>query len=147
MTAGEAPGDAQQLREEIERTREDLGTTVEQLVAKADVKGRAQARAAELARQVTWQARSVMAQAPKLAAQAGKQATGRAESARGTLAATTAGARRKATDAGQAVPGPVREASAKGASAARKHWVPLSAAVGAGLLSAAAFIVWQRRKR
>jgi hypothetical protein len=32
----------QQLREEIERTREDLGDTVEALAAKADVKARAQ---------------------------------------------------------------------------------------------------------
>ena len=103
MTAGEVSGDAQQLREEIERTRDDLGTTVEQLVARADVKGRAQARAAELARALTWQARSVMAQAPKLAAQA--------------------------------------------AGAARERRVPLSAAGAAGLLTAVAFIVWQRRKR
>jgi LPXTG-motif cell wall-anchored protein len=42
--------DAQQLREEIERTRERLGETVDQLVDKADVKGRAQAQAAELTR-------------------------------------------------------------------------------------------------
>lgn len=38
----------QQLKEEIERAREHLGETVDQLVAKADVKGRAQAQAAEL---------------------------------------------------------------------------------------------------
>jgi Protein of unknown function (DUF3618) len=61
-------GDAQQLREEIERTREHLGATVEQLAAKVDVKSRAQAKAADLARQLTWQARSVVAQAQKLGA-------------------------------------------------------------------------------
>ncbi|HEX3964215.1 MAG TPA: DUF3618 domain-containing protein [Trebonia sp.] len=44
--------DAQQLREEIERTREHLGATVEQLAAKVDVKSRAQASAAELAGRV-----------------------------------------------------------------------------------------------
>jgi len=42
----------QQLREEIERTREHLGATVEQLAAKVDVKSRAQASAAELAGRV-----------------------------------------------------------------------------------------------
>jgi hypothetical protein len=110
VTAGEQPGDAQQLREEIERTREHLGASVEQLAAKADVKGRAQAQAAELGRQVTWQAQGVVAQARRLGGQARKQA-------------------------------------AEGAGAARKHQVPLSAAVGAGVLAAIAFIIWQRSKR
>ncbi len=45
---GSAGDDAQQLREEIELTREHLGATVEQLAAKLDVKSRAQAEAAEL---------------------------------------------------------------------------------------------------
>jgi LPXTG-motif cell wall-anchored protein len=48
----EPPGhqgdEAQQLKEEIERTREHLGETVAQLVARADVKSRVQAQAAEL---------------------------------------------------------------------------------------------------
>jgi Protein of unknown function (DUF3618) len=44
VTASQQPDDAQRLREEIERTREHLGETVEQLAAKVDVKGRAQAR-------------------------------------------------------------------------------------------------------
>lgn len=41
--------DAQQLREEIEHTREALGASVEQLAAKADVQGRARAQAAAVA--------------------------------------------------------------------------------------------------
>ncbi len=45
---GPADDDAQQLREEIELTREHLGATVEQLAAKLDVKSRARAEAAEL---------------------------------------------------------------------------------------------------
>jgi hypothetical protein len=45
-------GDAERLRAEIERTRQHLGVTVEQLAARLDVKTRAQARAAELAGQV-----------------------------------------------------------------------------------------------
>jgi hypothetical protein len=43
------PRDAEELREEIERTRERLGATLEQLVARADVKRRAKAEAARLA--------------------------------------------------------------------------------------------------
>ena len=42
----------QQLKQEIERTRDQLGETVEQLAAKADVKSRAQAKAAELSGRV-----------------------------------------------------------------------------------------------
>lgn len=43
------PDDAQRLRAEIERTREHLGATVEQLAARMDVKSRVQAQAAALA--------------------------------------------------------------------------------------------------
>jgi len=54
-------GDVAHLRAEIERTREHLGATVEQLAAKVDVKSRARAKAAELTRQ----AKSATAQARK----------------------------------------------------------------------------------
>jgi hypothetical protein len=42
------PGDVQELKHEIEQTREQLGETVERLVAKADVSARARDKAAEL---------------------------------------------------------------------------------------------------
>ncbi len=45
---GHQGDEAQQLKEEIERTREHLGETVNQLVAQVDVKSRVQAQAAEL---------------------------------------------------------------------------------------------------
>ncbi|GHA15231.1 DUF3618 domain-containing protein [Streptomyces echinoruber] len=45
--AGGAKG-PDELRRQIEQTRHQLGDTVEQLAAKADVKGRARARAADL---------------------------------------------------------------------------------------------------
>ena len=44
-----APENEQELRQEIEQTRERLGDTVELLVAKTDIKGRAQAKVAGLA--------------------------------------------------------------------------------------------------
>jgi Protein of unknown function (DUF3618) len=47
MTTPE-PSTGRELQEEIEQTRERLGQTVEELVAKADVKARAQAKAAEV---------------------------------------------------------------------------------------------------
>ncbi|MFF8595760.1 DUF3618 domain-containing protein [Streptomyces sp. NPDC015220] len=55
-----------ELRQQIEQTRSQLGDTVEELAAKADVKGRAKARAADLrdkAGAMTVQLRSTAAQA------------------------------------------------------------------------------------
>lgn len=46
--AGSRTPEQDALAEEIERTREQLGETVEALAAKADVKARAQRRAAEV---------------------------------------------------------------------------------------------------
>jgi hypothetical protein len=42
------PATAEELQQEIERTRERLGQTVEELAAKADVKARAQAKVADV---------------------------------------------------------------------------------------------------
>lgn len=49
---GRVPENEQELRQEIEQTREQLGDTVELLVAKTDIKGRAQAKVAGLAERV-----------------------------------------------------------------------------------------------
>ncbi len=46
---GTVPENEQELRQEIEQTRERLGHTVELLVAKTDIKGRAKAKVAGLA--------------------------------------------------------------------------------------------------
>ena len=63
-TVEERPVDEAELRQKIERTREELGETVEQLAAKTDVQGRARAKAAELA----GRAKSTTAQARTQAA-------------------------------------------------------------------------------
>jgi hypothetical protein len=91
VTTSEQSGDANQLREEIERTREHLGETVEQLAAKVDVKGRAQAKATELAGQVSRQAKSTVAQGRVQAAQARKQGAKAARTHRVQLSAAAAG--------------------------------------------------------
>jgi Protein of unknown function (DUF3618) len=50
MTSGpDSPNDPEQLKVEIEQTREQLGRTAEQLVAKTDVKARTQAKVTDLA--------------------------------------------------------------------------------------------------
>jgi Protein of unknown function (DUF3618) len=144
-----APDDPQQLEQEIGRTREQLGETVEQLAAKADVKSRAQTKAAEVSRRVRIKASRTQQQ---VVAQAGN--------VRGQLAGKTAAARHKATSVSgagksrvaavatpvwEATPEPLRRAAAKGASGARERRVPL--AVAAGLLVAGYLMIRWWRKR
>jgi hypothetical protein len=111
-----------ELRREIERTRSELGDTVEELAGKADVKGRARARAADLRDK----AGAVTVQLRSSAAQAGHTVQG------------------KASQAGHAVehtlPGPVRSAVQAGA----RHPRPvLVVGAAAGVVVAAE--VWRRR--
>jgi len=151
VTAPEVPDEAQQLRTEIELTREHLGATVEELAAKVDVKNRAQAKVAEVRGRATGQAKNGLARARELVTRTGKQASLASTQAGartgGALAATTAGARQRAIAAGQAAPAPVRQVAAKGAVTARKYRGPLATAGGAGLLALIAFIIWYRSKR
>lgn len=60
-TAG--PG-SEELREDIARTREQLGETVEALVAKTDIKARAQQKATEAVTQVRQQTRQLKSRMP-----------------------------------------------------------------------------------
>jgi hypothetical protein len=70
QSGGRLAGDAQQVRQEIELTRERLGAAVEQLAAKADVKSRARARAAELAGRIKGAAARGRQAAPRSVRQA-----------------------------------------------------------------------------
>ncbi|MEU9393425.1 DUF3618 domain-containing protein [Streptomyces sp. NPDC048324] len=68
---------AEELRRQIERTRSELGDTVEELAGKMDVKGRARARAADLrdkAGAMSVQLRSTAAQAGHTVQQRATQA-------------------------------------------------------------------------
>ena len=126
---------------------------MEQLAAKADVPGRARAKAAEVSGQVKAKA-----------SQAQQEATSRAGSVRGLLAGQTATARQKAVSVGgagkeqlqsqvaavgtplwEATPEPLRQAAAKGASGARERRVPLAVAAGA-LITGYLVIRWWRRR-
>lgn len=130
------PDDPQELEREIERTREQLGQTVELLAAKADVKGRAQAKATELSGRIKYKAGQVR---QKAAACGG--------SVRGQLVGTTATAQKRVTAAAtpvwQATPEPVRQAVAKGASTARQRRMQLAAAAGA-VIAGYLLIKWRR---
>lgn len=62
-TVAAPPPTAKQLEAEIERTREQLGETVQELAARADVKSRAQAKAAQVRSNAAARAKTVRGQA------------------------------------------------------------------------------------
>lgn len=147
------PDDPQQLEAEIARTREQLGETVQELVARADVKSLARARVAELRGRVR-----------NTTVQARQNAAARAASARSQVTDKTTAARQKAISAGgerkdqlrnraaavgapvwQATPEQVRRAVTKGASAARERWMPLAVATGVFVVGFVALSQWRRR--
>jgi len=115
------PDNARQLQREIERTREQLGETVQELVARVDVKSRARAKASE----VSGRYKSTMVRARQ-------RASTRAGGVRGQVTGNTSAARQKA-----------RHAVTKGASGARERWVPLAAVAGAVIIDCVA--IWQWR--
>jgi hypothetical protein len=148
-TAEERPVDEAELRQEIERTREQLGETVDQLAAKADVQGRARAKAAKLA-----------GRAKSTTAQARTQAAAQFGSMRGQLAGRSAVARQKVAAAGgtaktqlqaraaplrEATPEPLRRAMAKGASTAQQRRVPLAMAAVTLIAGYLVFRWWRKR--
>ncbi len=118
-----APDDARQLELEIERTREQLGATVQELFARADVKARARAKATE-----------VSGKYQRTLVQARNQATIRAGSIRSQVAGTW-----------EAMPKQVRRTVTKGASGAREHWMPLAITAGVVIASCLAVREWVLR--
>ena len=126
------PENEQELRQEIEQTRERLGDTVELLVAKTDIKGRAQAKVAGLAGRVKAKAAPARSKATDRAANARSQAAGKSLMARQKAAAGRNQLQARAAGAWQAAP---------------DGWVPLAAAaallaLGSGYM---AYRSWPRR--
>lgn len=151
--AAAAPDDEEELKQQIEQHRDQLGETVEQLAAEADVKSRARAKAAALSGQVK-----------STTGQARKQAAARAGRIRSQFASQTAATRQKAISAGgtgknqlqtrtgavgapvwEATPEQVRRAVARGASTARQHRLPLALTAGALILGYLAIRQWRKR--
>jgi hypothetical protein len=139
------PESEQELRQEIEQTRERLGDTVELLVAKTDIKGRAQAKVAGLAGRVTGKSAPARSKAADRAASARSQITGKSLMARQRAAAGRDQFQARAAGAWQATPEGFRRTATKGADTARQYRVSLAAglvALGSGYL---AFRLWPRR--
>ncbi len=111
--------DPQALREEIERTREQLGATVEALAAKADVKSQAKQKASQLTGRLTSQAGQLRQRATEAA-----------------------------TSISKATPEPVKQAASNAAATARRYRVPLTAgAVGTAGAAVLGWLLINRRRR
>jgi hypothetical protein len=142
-----------ELKQEIERTREQLGETVEALAAKADVKAQARAKAS----QVTGRLKSKSAQAKQQAAATAGQLQRRlADQAAGSRqkAASISGpaadrARQQAAVAGERLskvtPDPVQRVAAKAAAAGRERRVQLVMAAGVAVLAWLLIARWRQR--
>ncbi len=128
---------------------EHIGETVEQLAAKADVKARAQGKAAELADRVKGHASQAQAQAAARAGTVRDQLAGNAAGVRRSAVGLGASAKEQVsariTPAWDAAPEPARQAVAKGASTARQHRVPLAAAAGALIVGLLILRWWRHR--
>jgi hypothetical protein len=107
---------ADDLQQEIERTRERLGETVDELAAKADVKGRARAKATKATARARDQAAKATAQARDQAAKATAQARDQVAEVSGRVTAN---------------------------DAVRRRW-PLAAAAVVAI--AATVVIWRRKR-
>lgn len=153
MTASRPADNVRVLRQEIEQAREQLGETVERLMAKTDVKARTRDQAATLAGQLKGQAIQARTQAVERVMKMREQLAGHAGGTREptVLLDTTARQQPSARIAAvgamvrQAVPESVRQAAAKAADGTRERRVQLMAA--AGVLLAASVALWWRRRR
>jgi chromosome segregation ATPase len=145
-----APDDQQALQEEIERTREHLGETVEALVAKADVKAQAQAKASQVKAQAQEKARQLTGRLKTKAAQTDvkAQAQQKARDLTGLLKTTAAQGRHRAataaTSVSKATPEPVKGAVGSAAATTKRHRGPLAAAAGATVASVLAWLLIRR---
>ena len=107
---GSPPDNPEALVEEINRTREELGNTVEALAAKVDVKARAQQRATEVSGQLKGKVRDVT-----------QGLSGKADQLKGEVSGRAAEARQAVTENGKTVLGagePVTKGIASRASQA-----------------------------
>jgi hypothetical protein len=183
MTAAEGTGDQSgpsappdnpdALVEEITRTREELGNTVEALAAKVDVKARAQQKATEVSGQLKSRVRDVTQGLSGKAGQLKGEVSGRAAGARqavagngatvlgagqpvtktidGRAAQAGASAQSVATRAGAtawaAAPEPVQQRARRAAAIVDQHRVPFAAAVAGGSLLLAGWLVVRGRRR
>ncbi|WP_326784434.1 DUF3618 domain-containing protein [Streptomyces sp. NBC_00659] len=124
----------EQLREQVERTRHELGQTVQALADKTDVKARAQQKAGKLKEQAVVKADELKAQAVKATSQVQDMlpdsVKDKAAQAAGQVRATAARAGRVWEEK---APAPLRQKAAQSAQLARDNRTVLLVAAAAGV--------------
>ena len=167
------PDNPEALVDEINRTREELGNTVEALAAKVDVRTRAQQRETEVSGQLKSKVRDVTqglsgkadqlkdevsgrtAGARQVVTENGKTVMGAGEPVTKSIAsrASQAGASAQAvaTKAGAtawaATPEPVQQRAKRAAATVNQHRAPFAAAAAAGALLLTGWLVVRSRRR
>ena len=167
------PDNPEALVEEINRTREELGNTVEALAAKVDVKARAQQKATEVSGQLKDRVRDVTqglsgkagtlkdevtdraAGARQATAENGKTILGAGQPVTQTIASRAAQARVTAQSAAAqagatawaATPQPVQQQARRAAATVNQHRVPFAAAAAAGALLLGGWLVVRGLRR
>ena len=183
MTAAESTGDQggpaappdnpDELVEEINRTREELGNTVEALAAKVDVKARAQQKATEVSGELKTKVRDMTQGLSGKAGQLKGEVSNRATEARQAVSENSktvlgagqpvtksitsraaqagASAQSAATKAGATVwastPEPVQRQAKRAAATVNQHRVPVAAGIAVGALLLGGWLVFRGRRR
>ncbi|AZQ39304.1 DUF3618 domain-containing protein [Streptomyces cyaneochromogenes] len=148
--AGDEPApSSQDLREQVEATREELGRTVEVLAAKTDVKARAHEKATEVKQQLAEKTHLVTSRLRGKATHAAHLVQDRAaEPVRAKATAATGQVRDKAVHIGELArektPEPLREKADQGRRMARANRAPLFAAASALI---AVLVIRRARRR
>lgn len=167
------PDNPEALVEEINRTREELGNTVEALAAKVDVKARAQQKATEVSEQLKTMVRDMTqglsGKAGQLKGEVGDRAAGARQAvaengktvlgagqpvtktiaSRAAQAGTTAQsvAAQAGATAWAAAPEPVQRQARRAAATVNQHPVPFAAAAAAGALLLGGWLVARGLRR
>ena len=139
-----APGqdDPDALVEDIDRTRAELGDTVEALVAKVDVKAQAQQRAAEVSTQAKGKLQAVK---QNLAGRA-TRLTGQAEQTRQAAASNGKTVLGAGSAAWGSAPEPVQRGAQRVGHTVGRHRVPFAVAAGVVLVAVAGWLAVRRRR-
>lgn len=146
------PADPEQLRQEIERTREELGETVEALIAKADVKARTRERVGEISERLRGATTQAREQATARVGQARTQIVGRSVDAKHAATGTavpTDQLQARAAAVGRTVrdvtPEPVQKAAQRAmATASQRRVLVVAAAAGVAVAGIIAIRRWRR---
>jgi hypothetical protein len=151
------PDDPEELKQDIERTREQLGETVEALVAKTDVKARAKERAGQLSERLKGTTAQVKEQAAARAGRARSQLAGKTADTKNAAVQTTGTARNQLQARATAVTGVVRDKTPEPVQRAAQQVAQRASAVTSqrrGLVAVAvaaaavvSIIVIRRRRR